>query len=261
MAEKENTDPRPINEWFTENMAMYISLALDKAPYDTVSIEELATIKKINMDYIVDNSYFTSEIISKHFCNVIKFSNKDFKNFKYLISLEELDINSSGFIKVTNSDGKTIYDYYSWFKNSDVDNLDFLAHCSNLKKLIFPSNKIKDISILAKISTLEEVQLDYSIVTDFSPLNKKIKLTALNQNITLDKQVLNQNILEIDNPLKKPSGNFITPSQIFFEGKSTEKKSKIIWEDMSDSGRVYFDFDEENDNWKISGRVTVPYTE
>ena len=91
----------------------------------------------------------------------------DFYNIKELTLLEEISATNSGI--------------------KDISCLDGLK---NLQKIDFSFNEIEDISSLEKLTNLKTVNLRGNKIEDFSPVEKVAEITANNQNITIDDQII-----------------------------------------------------------------------
>ena len=95
----------------------------------------------------------------------------DLSPLKGLKSLVRLGVNSSGVSDVSPLGGLINLEWLAIQSNHMISDISSLASLKNLKELNLARNKISDVSPLANLHNLEQLQLQQNNISDISPLN------------------------------------------------------------------------------------------
>ena len=164
------------------NLRAAIAEALGKASGDTITVEDMMTLKAFNAEK-KEISDLTGIQFAQNL-DVLKISGNpisDLSPLAGLTALKELNINWTLLSNLSPLAGLVnLQNLQAWSKNNTVSDLSPLANLTKLTSLdISGSSEITDIHPLAKLTNLEYLRLYDNAITDITPLEGLINLKYL----------------------------------------------------------------------------------
>ena len=182
----DNTDDDTEIIYYTTILERALANALEKAPGEEITVDELATLTHLRIPYFERSDPYLSSI---------GFDADGIALLAHCINLKVLDLSGNKILDLSPLAGLTRLEWLNLSSNR-ISDLKPLAGLVNLHVLNLSMNQLKDLTGLAGMIQLKEFYLQHNQIHDITPLANLIQIERLylHNNMIVDLKPL------VDNP-------------------------------------------------------------